>query len=63
MPKVGLVQPEHVGDGLYLTDEGYNIAISANHHLNKVAYIDTNDIERVIDYLNQVKKRIETNNS
>lgn len=51
-----LVEPVHIGDGLYMTDCGWNIAIAVNHHENNVAFIDIDDIDRAIDYLMRVKK-------
>lgn len=56
-----LIKTEHVGDGLYLTDSGYSVDIAVNHHTNTVAYIDINDIDRVIAYLQSVKNRLEQN--
>ena len=56
-----LVPPSHIGDGLYMKDEGYQIAIAVNHHENEVAYLDMNDIDTAIRYLQRVKDRI-TNN-
>jgi hypothetical protein len=50
-----LIPPAHVGDGLYLVDYGYNVAIAVNHHTNEVAYIDAEHIDNVISYLQKVK--------
>jgi len=54
-----LLEPEYIGDGLYLTDNSFNVIVSVNNHLNGVAYIDTDHIDRVINYLERVKKRLE----
>jgi len=53
-----LIPPEHIGNGLYVMDNGYYVVIAVNHHKNAVAYIDINDIDRAIDYLTRVKKRL-----
>lgn len=53
-----LVPKEHIGDGLYLEDIGYAVNIAVNHHENTVAVIDIGDIDRFIQYLNEVKKRL-----
>ena len=45
-----LLDPTHVGDGVYLHDEGYRLAIAVNHHTNKVVYLEANEIHGVIDY-------------
>ena len=53
-----LIPPEHIGDGLYMVDNGYYIGIALNDHKHEVANIDINDIDRAIDYLTRVKKRL-----
>lgn len=50
-----LVPPEYIGDGLYIIDHGYNVAIAVNDHRNEVAFIDVDDIDKVIQYLQKVK--------
>lgn len=57
-----LVKPTHIGDGFYMLDNEWNIAIAVNHHKNEVAYIDIDDIDKVINYLKLVKERIENDN-
>jgi hypothetical protein len=54
-----LIPPQHIGDGLYMKDEGWRVSIAANHHENNVASIDMNDIDTAIEYLKRVKQRIE----
>jgi len=54
-----VVPPTHVGDGLYLIDHGYEVAIAVNHHLNEVAHIDIEHIDSVIAYLQKVKNSLE----
>ncbi len=54
-----LIPPSHIGDGLYFTDNGYEVKIAVNHHNNTVAVLDMNDIQSAIDYLTKVQKRIE----
>lgn len=53
-----LVDPVHIGDGLYFLDRGWCVDIAVNHHTNTVAVLDTMDIDRAIQYLLEVKKRI-----
>lgn len=53
------IPPEHIGDGIYFSDEKYSVAICVNDHKNYVAWIDLNDIDKAIDYLKKVKKRHE----
>jgi hypothetical protein len=48
-----LIPPSHIGDGLYMKDNGYQVAIAVNHHENDVAF--------VIQCLKRVKNRINNN--
>jgi len=54
-----MIEPKHIGDGLYFTDSGYYIEISVNHHNNVVAALDISDLNTAIDYLQRVKERLE----
>jgi len=53
-----LIPPQHIGDGLYMIDNGYSVTIAVNYHNNEVAYIDMTYIDTAIEYLNMVKERI-----
>ena len=55
-----LVRPEHIGDGLYFLDGGWCVNIAVNHHLNTVAVLDMEDLDRAIEYLMAVKQRIKS---
>ena len=50
------IPPIHIGDGLYMVDDGDCVAIAVNDHRYKVAYIDIEDIDKVISYLLKVKE-------
>lgn len=54
-----VIPPTHIRDGLYMTDYGYNVAIAVNNHRNEVAFIDIEDIDKVISYLQKVKENLE----
>lgn len=54
-----LIPAQHIGDGLYFTDEGYGINIAVNDHRNSVAWLDMQDISAAIEYLQKVKERIQ----
>lgn len=58
---MNLIPAEYMGDGLYMIDKGYNIAVAVNDHRNEVAFIDVEDIDRAIQYLQKVKERIDGN--
>lgn len=51
-----LVEPTHIGDGFYMIDNGYEIAIAVNHHTNIVVYIHVSYYDRVIEYINKCKE-------
>jgi hypothetical protein len=53
-----LIPLEYIGGGLYMIDTGYNVAIAVGNHKHIVAYIDIDDIDKAIDYLNKVKERL-----
>lgn len=55
-----LIDPRHIGDGLYFLDKGYCIEIAVNHHTNTVAVLDISDLDTAIHYLQEVKKRLLT---
>jgi Holliday junction resolvase len=50
MAQKELIPPQHLGDGVYIHDEGYRIAIAVNHHENKVVYLEANEIQGLIDF-------------
>jgi len=44
------IPPQHLGDGVYIHDEGYRIALAVNTHENVVAYLEKNEIEGLIAF-------------
>lgn len=50
-----LLEPSHLGDGVYVHDEGYRIVIAVNHHNNKVVYMEENEILGLIEYAKRAK--------
>lgn len=49
------IEPAYLGDGVYVHDEGFRIAIAVNHHENKVVYMEKNEIERFIEFAKRTK--------
>jgi hypothetical protein len=41
---------EHLGDGVYVSFDGYQIWLAANHHENKVVALEPDVIMRLIRY-------------
>lgn len=50
-----IIPPEYIGDGLYIIDNLDTVQIAINHHANIAAYIDIEDIDKIIAYLQKVK--------
>jgi hypothetical protein len=46
-----LIEPQHLGDGVYVHDEGFRIALAVNHHTNKVIYMEENEIDNLIAFV------------
>ena len=49
--KKELLKPEHLGDGVYIHDEGYRIVLAVNHHENKVISMEEHEIKAFIEYV------------
>ena len=50
MSKEKPLEPEHLGDGVYIHDRGYAIELAVNHHNNIVVYMEKNEILGLIRY-------------
>lgn len=47
---------QHLGDGLYVSFDGFQIAISVNDHRNPpVAYLDPSVMDAMVDYIKEIK--------
>lgn len=53
MPK----KHEYIGDGVYVSFDGYQIWLSANHHDNEVIALEPAVMGRLVDYANKVFNR------
>ena len=49
--KKELLKPEHLGDGVYIHDEGHGIVLAVNHHENKVISMGEYEIKAFIEYV------------
>jgi hypothetical protein len=50
MPEKLLLPPDHLGDGVYVHDGGYELILAVNHHNNKVIHMEKHVIEAFINY-------------
>ena len=48
---------KYLGDGLYVSFDGYQVAIAVNHHENKVAYLDNTVMDNLVEYIKEIKKK------
>lgn len=49
--KKELLKPDHLGDGVYIHDEGYGIDLAVNHHENRVISMGEYEIKAFIEYV------------
>ena len=53
--KIG--EQKYLGDGLYVSFDGFQIAIRVNNHANPpVAYMDSNVMDAMVNYINEIKE-------
>jgi len=45
-----ILKPDYIGDGVYVHDEGYQLALAVDHHTNKVLYLEKDVLEALIRY-------------
>ena len=45
-----LLEPEYLGDAVYVHDQGSQLALAVNHHENKVIYLEPEIIKALISY-------------
>ena len=47
-------EPRHIGDGVYVSWDGYHINIAVNHHLNHVVGFDSYVQAELTKYINEI---------
>ena len=47
---------KYLGDGLYVSYDGFQVAIAVNDHRNKVAYLDPNVMAAMVDYIKTMQE-------
>ena len=45
-----LLKPQHLGDGVYVHDEGHGLAIAVNDHRNIVVHLDPEVLVSLAEY-------------
>ncbi len=52
-----ILEPRHLGDGLYVKYDGYQIEIRVNDHRNPVvAALDPHVMDAMVKYINEIKE-------
>lgn len=54
MTEEEITRGRHIGDGVYISFDGYQFWIAVNHHSNRVAALEP----RVLDELNRYAKEL-----
>lgn len=56
MTNVTMLPPEHIGDGVYVSDEGYAIALRVNDHRgNPVVLLEPDVLDALVRYAERCK--------
>jgi hypothetical protein len=50
------MEPKHIGDGVYVSYDGFHINIAVNHHENHVVALDPEVMEALIKYHEHIIK-------
>jgi len=45
-----ILKPQYLGDGVYVHDQGHQLALAVNNHENIVIYMGANEINALIEY-------------
>jgi hypothetical protein len=54
---------EYIGDGVYVSFDGYQIWLAANDHNNKVIAIDPDVWTNLVNYVHNLPDKIKENNN
>jgi hypothetical protein len=47
-------EPQHIGDGVYVSFDGFHVNIAVNHHLNHVVSLEPSVLRSLDDYRRSV---------
>jgi hypothetical protein len=51
---------QHIGDGVYVSCDGYHLWLAANHHENKVVALEPSVLKALCDYATNINKAFGT---
>ena len=49
-------EPRHIGDGVYISYDGYHVNVAVNHHLNHVVAFDPDVQGEIVKYINSINE-------
>ena len=52
-------QPCHIGDGVYVSFDGYQLWLAANHHENKVVALDPFVVAGLIRFCQEINRAVD----
>lgn len=55
--KPKLPQPSYIGDGVYVSFDGYHINLAVNHRTNHAVALEPKVMENLILYYNMIKEK------
>ena len=47
-------EPRHLGDGVYISFDGYQLWLAANHHENRVIAIEPSVLVGLLEYAKEI---------
>jgi hypothetical protein len=47
-------EARHIGDGVYVRFDGYQLWLAVNHHTNEVVALDSRVVRNLVEYARQV---------
>lgn len=50
---------EYLDDGVYLSDDGYQLTLAVNHHTNVVVYLDDRTFQKLVQRGTERLKKIQ----
>lgn len=54
-------EPRHIGDGVYVSFDGYQLWLAVNHHENRVVALEPSVMRALVEYARQIDKEHNVN--
>jgi len=53
-------EPQHLGDGVYISFDGYQLWLAANHHSNRVIAIEPRVLLAMVEYARRIDLAVQS---